>query len=87
MFLCFQTGSLEGQHFRKTGQLVSLSEQQLVDCAGDYDNSGCQGGMMDNAFDYIKNAGGLDSEESYPYEEQVGTSCILVTDSLLVERG
>ncbi|CAN0194355.1 unnamed protein product, partial [Phaeothamnion confervicola] len=47
--------------------MVSLSEQQLVDCAQDFDNHGCNGGLPSHAFEYIRYTGGLDTEEAYPY--------------------
>lgn len=67
------TGALEGQHSIQAGELVSLSESQLVDCAADYGPKGCNGGWMDDAYKYIVANGGIDTEASYPYVPQQRT--------------
>lgn len=60
--------------FKKTGKLVSLSEQNLVDCSKSFGTHGCSGAWMANAYDYVvKN--GLQSSDSYPYTSAV---CSLV---------
>jgi len=51
------TGGLEGLSKLAYGALESFSEQQLVDCSGSYGNQGCNGGLMTNAYKFIKDKG------------------------------
>jgi cathepsin F len=74
------TGAVEGAHYLATGELVSLSEQQLVDCDHECDpeeynscDEGCNGGLMNNAFEYTLKVGGLEREKDYPYTGTDGT--------------
>ena len=68
------TGAMECQYAIKTGTLNSLSEQELVDCAGfQYGCLGCNGGQMTGAMKYAAKEGGLCSESEYKYTAKDGT--------------
>merc|ERR1711948_153395 len=64
------TGGTEGQWALATGNLISLSEQQLVDCSKQ--NSGCSGGLMDYAFSFYEKTT-IATEDSYPYTARDGS--------------
>lgn len=66
------TGAMEGAYKIKSGSLVSLSEQNFVDCDNNGDH-GCNGGLMDNAFAWAKTNGGVCTESAYPYTATKGT--------------
>jgi cathepsin F len=63
--------NIESQYAMQNNRILDLSEEQLLDC--DSGNEGCDGGIMDEAFRYIKSAGGLMSEADYRYTQQKDT--------------
>ncbi len=78
------TGALEGQHFIETGKLISLSEQNLMDCTANakYNNYACNGGYMTSSFQYVKDNGGIDTEASYPYISKSNSKCLYNTANI-----
>jgi len=67
--------AIEGAWAIATGQLNSLSSQQLVDCTSSYGNAGCNGGLIDPTYQYIVDNGGIDTDDSYPYEGKTDFKC------------
>ncbi|XP_028111031.1 senescence-specific cysteine protease SAG39-like, partial [Camellia sinensis] len=65
--------AMEGITQLKNGNLISLSEQELVDCDVSGEDQGCGGGLMDEAFKFIEQNNGLTTEDNYPYVGQDGT--------------
>uniref|UniRef100_H3CUT5 Cathepsin S, ortholog 1 n=1 Tax=Tetraodon nigroviridis TaxID=99883 RepID=H3CUT5_TETNG len=65
-------GALEGQMKKRTGFLVPLSPQNLLDCSISDGNLGCRGGYISKSYSYIIRNGGVDSDSFYPYEHQTG---------------
>jgi len=63
--------AVEGLNKLRTGQLVCLSEQELIDC-DHLVNQGCRGGLMEPAFEYIQKNMGISTEKDYPYTGKDG---------------
>jgi len=69
------TGAIEGAWFVAQKALVSLSEQNLMDCSKAEGNESCEGGLMDQAFEYVIKAGGICAEADYPYKAKDESTC------------
>jgi len=69
------TGTIEGINQIKTGNLVSLSEKNLMDCSYLEGNMACNGGIPTSAMTYVILNGGIDTEESYPYSPESSDTC------------
>lgn len=63
--------SIEAQVFRRTGRVVQLSAQQIVDCSAAMGNSGCSGGSLRTTLRYLQSTRGLMRAVDYPYESEV----------------
>ncbi|ALC44994.1 CG11459, partial [Drosophila busckii] len=77
-------GALESYQYIKTGQLMELSEQNLIDCTRKYGNRGCHGGRPRFALKYVQDNGGLESESAYPYEVRDDAQCRFYENAMSV---
>ena len=77
-------GCLESAHLIKYGSLATYSEQQLVDCAGAFENHGCNGGLPSQAFEYVLYNGGLSTEADYPYFAE-DRNCTVNADTYAID--
>ncbi|KAL9275482.1 Vignain-like protein [Drosera capensis] len=66
--------TIESLHEITTGKLISLSEQQILDC-NTQRQLGCNGGFVDRALKYVEDSGGLTDEKNYPYVGRVDATC------------
>jgi len=77
---------MEGAYKIKSGQLVDMSAQQLLDCTNSYGNRGCYGGLMTNCYSYLKGAK-LQSWSSYPYTGRQGACRYNPSQGIVGTRG
>ncbi|XP_034477523.1 cathepsin L1 [Drosophila innubila] len=75
--------SIEGQIFKRTGKILDLSEQQIVDCSIPYGNRGCTGGSLRNTLKYLQATGGLMRALDYRYASKKG-NCQFVKELAVV---
>jgi len=78
-------GNLEGLNYIKSKEFLTFSEQQLVDC--DKVDQGCNGGLMENAFDYLRQNGGIELSKDYPYTGRGGKCKFNKSKSALKVKG